>query len=145
MKKTLLCTALLAASTAAFAQGFTPTRPVEAVVHTGPGGGSDLLARAVALMIEKENLLPVRMQVTNKTGGGGAVAAAYLAEKKGEQHTIGFFTAVWLTNPLTSAEAKVSLKDLTPVVRLVLEPALIAVKADAPYQTLADFLGAAQH
>jgi len=144
MKKSLLCMALLAASTAAFAQGFTPTRPIEVVVHTGPGGGSDLLARAVALMMEKEKLLPVRMQVANKTGGGGAVAAAYLAEKKGETHTIGLFTGVWLTNPLTSAEAKVSLRDLTPVARLVLEPALIAVKADAPYKTLADFVAAAK-
>jgi len=143
MRKLLLVAAALASS-AAFGQGFTPSRPVEAVVHTGPGGGSDLLARAVALMIEKENLLPVRLQVVNKTGGGGAVAAAYLAEKKGDPHTIGFFTGVWLTNPLTSAEAKVSLKDLTPVARLVLEPALIVVKADAPYKTLADFVNAAK-
>jgi putative tricarboxylic transport membrane protein len=134
----------LAVALPALSQGFTPTKPVEAVVHTGPGGGSDLLARAVALMIEKEKLLPVRLQVVNKTGGGGAVAAAYLAEKKGETHTIGFFTGVWLTNPLTSAEAKVSLKDLTPVARLVLEPALIAVKADAPFKTLADFVNAAK-
>jgi len=144
MTKRLLCMALLMASTATFAQGFTPTRPIEVVVHTGPGGGSDLLARALALMMEKEKLLPVRMQVANKTGGGGAVAAAYLAEKKGETHTIGLFTGVWLTNPLTSAEAKVSLRDLTPVARLVLEPALIAVKADAPYKTLADFVSAAK-
>jgi putative tricarboxylic transport membrane protein len=114
------------------------------VVHTGPGGGSDILARAIALMIEKENLMPVRLQVVNKTGGGGAVAAAYLAEKKGEQHTIGFFTGVWLTNPLTSEKANVTLKDLTPVARLVLEPALIAVKADAPYKTLGDFISAAK-
>jgi putative tricarboxylic transport membrane protein len=114
------------------------------VVHTGPGGGSDLLARAAALMIEKEKLLPVRMQVVNKTGGGAAVAAAYLAEKKGDPYTIGFFTGVWLTSPLTSAEAKVSLRDLTPVARLVLEPAVIAVKADAPYKTLGDFVAAAK-
>jgi len=128
----------------AFAQGFQPTRPIEVVVHTGPGGGSDLLARAVALMVEREKLLPVRMQVVNKTGGGAAVAAAYLAEKKGDPNTIGFFTGVWLTSPLTSAEARVSLKDLTPVVRLVLEPAVIAVKTDAPYKTLADFVAAAR-
>jgi putative tricarboxylic transport membrane protein len=140
----LTAVAGLAATSTAIAQGFTPTRPVEAVVHTGPGGGSDLLARAVALMIEKEKLLPVRMQVVNKTGGGGAVAAAYLAEKKGEQHTIGFFTGVWLTNPLTSEKANVTLKDLTPVARLVLEPAVIAVKADAPYKSLADFVNAAK-
>ena len=129
---------------AAPAHAFKPTRTVEVVVHTGPGGGSDLLARAVATMIEKEKLLPVRMQVVNKTGGGGAVAAAYLAEKAGEQHTIGFFTGVWLTSPLTSAEAKVTLRDLTPVARLVLEPALIAVKADSPYKTLGEFVAAAK-
>src|SRR5713226_7852920 len=128
----------------AFAQGFRPARPVEVVVHTGPGGGSDLLARAVALMVEREKLLPVRMQVVNKTGGGGAVAAAYLAEKRGDQNTIGFFTGVWLTSPLTSREAKISLRDLTPIARLVLEPAVIAVKADAPYRTLADFVAAAR-
>jgi putative tricarboxylic transport membrane protein len=134
----------LGAASPSFAQGYKPTRPVEVVVHTGPGGGSDVLARAIAVMVEKENLLPVRMQVVNKPGGGSAVAAAYLAEKKGDQNTIGFFTGVWLTNPLTSAQAKVTLKDLTPVVRLVLEPALIAVKADAPYKTLADFVDAAK-
>jgi len=129
---------------AAPVHAYKPTRTVEVVVHTGPGGGSDLLARAVATMMEKEKLLPVRMQVVNKTGGGSAVAAAYLAEKAGEQHTIGFFTGVWLTSPLTSAESKVTLRDLTPIARLVLEPALIAVKADAPYKTLADFIAAAK-
>jgi len=141
-----LCIALaaLCAVVAGSASAYKPTRPIEVVVHTGPGGGSDLLARAVAQMMEKERLLPVRMQVVNKTGGGGAVAAAYLAEKAGDQNTIGFFTGVWLTGPLTSAEAKVTLRDLTPIVRLVLEPALIAVKADAPYRTLADFVSAAK-
>ena len=129
---------------AAHAAAFTPTRPVEVVVHTGPGGGSDLLARAVVQMIEKEKLVPVRMQVVNKTGGGSSVAAAYLFEKKGEPHTIGFFTGVWLTGPITTAEAKVSLRDLTPIARLVLEPALIAVKADVSYRTLGDFISAAR-
>jgi putative tricarboxylic transport membrane protein len=134
----------LAFAGSAFAQGFKPTRTVEVVVHTGPGGGSDLLARAVATMIEKEKLLPVRMQVVNKAGGGGAVAPAYLAEKAGDPHTLGFFTGVWLTNPITTDAAKVTLKDLTPIARLVLEPALIAVKADAPYKTLSDFTTAAK-
>ena len=136
--------AVLAVPAMAGAQGWKPTRTIEVVVHTGPGGGSDTLARAVASMIEKEKLVPVRLQVINKTGGNGAVAAAYLAEKKGDPNTIGFFTGVWLANPLIAAEAKVTLKDLTPVARLVLEPALIAVKADAPFKTLKDFIDAAK-
>ena len=136
--------AALSLAIPAHAQGFKPTRPVEVVVHTGPGGGSDVLARAAVTMLEKEKLVPVRMQVVNKPGGGSTLAAAYLAEKAGEQHTIGFFTGVWLTSPMTSNEAKVTLRDLTPIARLVLEPAVIAVKANSPYKTMADFIDAAK-
>lgn len=136
----IVCTA----AAAAFAQGFKPSRTVELVVHTGPGGGSDVLARALAVMAEREKLLPVRILVLNKPGGNSAVAAAYLAEKKGDHHTIGLFTGVWLQTPLVSTEAKVTLKDLTPIARLVLEPAVIAVKASAPYKTLGDFIDAAK-
>jgi putative tricarboxylic transport membrane protein len=125
-------------------QEFKPSKQIEAVVHTGPGGGSDLLARAIAELLQKEKLIAQRMQVVNKPGGGPAVAMSYLAEKKGETHTIGFFTGVWVTNPLTTAEATVTVKDLTPIVRLVLEPAVIAVKADSPYKNMKDFIDAAK-
>ena len=128
----------------AWSQEFKPSKQIEAVVHTGPGGGSDLLARAIAEMLQKEKLIQQRMQVVNKPGGGPAVAMSYVAEKKGETHTIGFFTGVWVTNPLTTAEANVTVKDLTPIVRLVLEPAVIAVKADSPYKTVKDFVDAAK-
>jgi len=126
------------------ALAFQPERPVETVVHTGPGGGSDIFARAIADLIQKEKLVPQRLQVVNKSGGGSAVAMSYLAEKKGETHTIGFFTGVWITNPLTRKEAKVTIKDLTPIARLVLEPALVAVKADSPFKNMGDFIEAAK-
>jgi putative tricarboxylic transport membrane protein len=128
----------------AWSQAFTPSRQIEAVVHTGPGGGSDIFARAIAEMMQKEKLINQRMQVVNKSGGGSAVAMSYLAEKKGEPHTIGFFTGVWVTNPLTTKEAAVTIKELTPIVRLVLEPAVIAVKADSPYKNMKDFIEAAK-
>ncbi len=149
MRNRMMLTLLLAgfaagSASAVFAQGFQPSRPIEVVVHTGPGGGADLLARALAVIIDKEKLAPVRLQVNNKTGGGGLTAMHYLAEKKGENHTIAVFTGIWTTNPLVQAEAKVTVKDLTPVVRLVLEPAVIVVKADAPFKTLKDFIEAAQ-
>lgn len=136
------CAAALAAAPA-WAQ-FKPTKPVEIIVHTGPGGGADVLARFIAQVIEKENLAPVRFQVNNRDGGGGLRAMAYVTEKKGDAHAIAVFTGNWLTNPLTRAEAQHTVKDMTPVVRLVLEPALVAVKADAPFKTLKDFIDAAK-
>ena len=129
---------------AAYAQGFKPSRPIEFVTHTGPGGGGDVFARAIATAMDKEKLMPVRMQVVNKTGGGGVTAMAYMAEKQGDTHTIAVFTSVWFTTPLMRAEARHTLKDLTPLVRMVLEPAVIAVKNDAPYKTLKDFIDAAK-
>jgi putative tricarboxylic transport membrane protein len=129
---------------APLAAQFKPSKTIETVVHTGPGGGSDIFARAIADMMEKEKLLPQRLQVVNKSGGNSATAMAYLTEKKGDTHTIGFFTGVWVTNPLTTAEAKVTVKDLTPIARLVLEPAVVAVKADAPYKNMKDFIETAK-
>jgi putative tricarboxylic transport membrane protein len=127
-----------------YSQAFKPSKPVEFVTHTGPGGGGDVLARAIATAMEKEKLMPVRMQVANKTGGGGATAMAYLVEKKGEAHTIAVYTGLWFTNPLMREEAKVTMRDLTPVVGLVREPAMLVVKSDSPYKSLKDFIDAAK-
>ena len=121
-----------------------PSKPVDLIVHTGPGGGSDVLARAMVTMIEKEKLVPVRINVLNKPGGNGAVAAAALAEKRGDAHTIGLITSVWIAGPLTSAEAKITVNDLKPIAQLMLEPAVFAVRADSPFRTLKDFVDEAK-
>lgn len=123
---------------------WVPTKPVEVIVHTGPGGGSDLLARAVATMMEKEKLVPVRMQVVNRPGGNGAVAAAALYERKDDPNTIGFITSVWIAGPITTSEAKITVHDLKPVAQLMKEPAVIAVRADSPFKTLKEFIDAAK-
>jgi putative tricarboxylic transport membrane protein len=138
-----LSVAALLAAFPSFAD-WKPTKPVDVIVHTGPGGGSDLLARAVAAMMEKEKLVPVRMNVINRPGGNGAVAAAALFEKKDDPHTIGFITSVWVAGPLTTGEAKITVHDLKPIAQLMLEPAVFAVRADSPYKTLKDFIEAAK-
>jgi putative tricarboxylic transport membrane protein len=121
-----------------------PTSPVEVVVHTGPGGGNDALGRAMLTAMEKEKLLPVRFQIANKVGGGSATAMNYLREKKGDPHTISIFSSVYVSNPLVQAEATVTMDELTPIARLVLEPALVVVRADSPFKTLKDFIEAAK-
>lgn len=136
----VLALAIALPSSPLHAQAFAPTRPIEFVVHTGPGGGNDVLARAIANMVEKEKLLPVRMQVVNKPGGGGIAAMSYMGEKKGETHTIALFANTWFIGPLLSKEARITMSELTPIVRLVTEPGLIVVKSDSPYKTLRDFI-----
>ncbi len=126
------------------AQSFHPTRPVEIVVHSALGGGSDVFARAVVEMIGKEKLLDQSLRVVNKTAGASIEAMEYLVTKKGDDHTIAVFTNTWVATPLTSKQAKYSVKDLTPVVRLVLEPTIAVVRGDSPYKTMNDFVAAAK-
>ncbi len=48
------------------------TRPIEFVCHAAPGGGSDIMARMMQTVIEKEKLCPQPVTVVNRPGGGGA-------------------------------------------------------------------------
>ena len=114
------------------------------IVHSAPGGGSDLFGRAMIEMMQRENLYKQPMQVINKSGGSGAVAMSYMAGKKGDLHTIGLFTSAVIFGSLTQKEAQHTIMDLTPVAHLVLEPSVAAVKADTPYKSMKDFVEAAK-
>src|SRR5262245_45893711 len=106
--------ALIAVPAPAVAQGFKPSKPIEIVVHNGPGSGPDIFGRTVAQTIEQEKLAPVRLQVSNKVGGGGVTAANYMVERKGDAHVLGAFTSVWMTNPLVQQAASNKVADMTP-------------------------------
>ena len=123
-----------------WAQEWKPSRSVDVVNHSRAGGGSDLFARALVQMMEKEKLIPAGWQVLNKSGGSGGQAMAYLGEKKGDAHTISVFTNTWIVTSLTRKQTKFTYKDFTPVARMILEPTVAVVKADSPYKSLKDFV-----
>jgi putative tricarboxylic transport membrane protein len=130
--------------TLARAQSYRPSRPVELVVHSALGGGSDVFAREVVAMAEREKLLTQPIRIVNKTAGAGLEAIAYLADKKADDHTIAIFTNTWIATPLTNKEARHTVTDLTAIVRLVLEPTIVVVRADSPYKSMNDFVAAAK-
>ena len=93
-------------------------------------------------IIDQEKLAPVLAQVVNKPGGGSTTAAAYLASKKGDPHVIACWVNIWLIDPLVLQAATNRLHDMSPIARLVVEPALVVVLADLPYKTLGQFIEA---
>ncbi|WP_420223544.1 Bug family tripartite tricarboxylate transporter substrate binding protein [Pigmentiphaga litoralis] len=70
---------------AAFADTF-PSRPVMLVVPYPPGGGADILARAVAQQLGQEWKQPVIVE--SKPGGGTMIAADYVARAKPDGYTL---------------------------------------------------------
>ena len=123
--------------------GFEPSRP-EFLVHTGPGGGSDIFVRDIIQIMRDEGIISGNWPVRNEEAGEGAGAMSYLMSKSGESETISAMTTTWLTTPLTIEGAEVTVEDLTPIAGLIIEPELMAIPADSPYSTLTEFVDAAK-
>ena len=77
----------------------SPNEPVEFVVQSAAGGGSDIFARTMAKILADEKIVTVPINVVNKPGGSGAVAYSYLNQKKGDPHVIATATGSYITTP----------------------------------------------
>ncbi|MEU8631839.1 tripartite tricarboxylate transporter substrate binding protein [Amycolatopsis sp. NPDC048633] len=116
-----------------------PSR-TEAVVHTGPGGGSDVFARQVVKMLQGDKLIDANWPVRNETAGSGIGAMSYLKSRRGREDTVAAVTPTWIVTPLTLDGAAVSISDVRPIAGLLVEPQVMAVRADSKYGTAADFI-----
>ncbi|QBS36685.1 tripartite tricarboxylate transporter substrate binding protein [Thermaerobacter sp. FW80] len=114
-----------------------PERPIELVAAGDPGGGLDLLARAIEEALTKEKLLPVTLTIKNMGGGGGNPARAYLYEKRGDGYTLLTESNRIYLNPIIGT-TDLDVDDFTPVARLVTDWVVLAVRADSPYQSVQD-------
>src|SRR6185503_2386976 len=119
-----------------------PTRAAEFVISTAPGGGSDIYARAMQAIIEKEKLSPQPVQPVNKEGGSGAVAFTYVFEKKGDMHYIMITLNSFFTTIVTQPALPYKATDFTPIANLALDPFFLWVNEDSPWKTAGDFVTA---
>ena len=76
----LLAVIPAALTSAAFAQGWKPTKDVEFVIPFGLGGGADLMARVIHKVIVDEKLVPVSIALVNKPGARARAAPAYRSQ-----------------------------------------------------------------
>ena len=141
----ILCTlaTVMAAGPRASAQSF-PSRPLELVVHTAPGGGTDIIARVVAEILTREKLVSQPVNVVNRAGGGGAIAYTYIKSKRGDPHTIMTVASMALLSQTVRPELGLGLDTYTPLAFLAQDPQAVMVSADSPYRTFKDLIDAAR-
>lgn len=131
--------AVLAAGSA-FAQDDWPTGDVLFVTHSSPGGGSDVLARAICRALQ--DTTQHACTVENHTGGSGAVALLYMANNaETDGHTLMTVTPTQIITPLRS-EGIPNYEQMTPIARLFMDPALLYVREESPYQSADDMMEA---
>jgi putative tricarboxylic transport membrane protein len=137
----LLLGCVAAAATPAYGQAF-PSRPLELVVHTSPGGGTDVFARAVADIIMKEKLLPQPVTVSNRSGGAGAVAYNYIKSKRGDPHVVLTVASGTFLTAAARPEQGYGLEHFTPLAFLAMDAQSIAVNADSKFTTVQNLIEA---
>ena len=145
ISRMLAAGALAFGAVAVGAQPF-PSKPLEFVVHTGPGGGADIFARQVADIITKEKWLPQPIVIQNRLGGGGALALSYVAGKKADPYTVLTVVAsLMLAIPVRSGQEKeLGLANYQPLALLGFDLNCVAVPPDSPYKTVKDLVDAAR-
>jgi tripartite-type tricarboxylate transporter receptor subunit TctC len=88
MRIAVLAAALLAAS-AVSAQSY-PTKPVRFIVGYAPGGGTDIMARAVAAKLPE--FLKQQVVVENRPGANANLGAEYAARQPADGYTVLFIS-----------------------------------------------------
>jgi len=133
----------LALAPAAPAQAY-PDRPVTVVVPYPPGGAADIFGRAIAHAMEPG--LRQTVLVENRPGAGGNVGMAHVARSEADGYTLGLGTIgtqsinqfLYASMPFDPA------RDLVPIALVSTTPNVLAVRAQAPFKTLADVIAAAK-
>ena len=133
--------ALMVVSVAAIAQQFPEGKPVEMTVMFGAGSAADVTARHLADGMAKSLGVPV--PVVNRTGGGGAIGYSHVQQQKPDGHSI-----IWNSNSVStnyhSGIMSFDYKAFDAVARVSVETPAIAVRNDAPWKTLKEFVAYAK-
>ena len=120
-----------------------PTKPIEVIVGYPPGGGTDMIARAVADVAHKYVGQP--LVVVNKPGATGTIAAQSVASAKPDGYMLlvagGSET---VSVPHFKKLPYDAIHDFVPVIRFMIERVGFYVRTDSPWKTMQEFMADAK-
>lgn len=114
-----------------------PERDVTLIVQSSPGGGSDIIARTIAGIVNDQKLSPTQMLVENKPGGGGAIAYNYVAQRKGDPYFMGTIATSFFVAPLMG-QSPAKVEDFQPIAVIAGDPFILVAEAKSGIATLDD-------
>jgi tripartite-type tricarboxylate transporter receptor subunit TctC len=142
MKKCLvpvLVAAVMAFAGIAFSQDY-PVRPITLLVPYPAGASTDVGARIVAGIAEKD--LGKSIMVINKAGAGGQVGWTELARMRPDGYNLGMINLPHLPSAILDPERKATFKgeDIVPIISQALDPTTVSVRPESPWKTLKELV-----
>ena len=124
-----------------WAQAF-PNHTITMVVPFPPGGLADIVARPVAEAMGRDLGQPVVIE--NRGGAGGGIGMGLVAKAKPDGYTVlmalSSYSVIPEADTLLGRNPMYALSDLRPIARYTADPTVLAVRADAPWQSVKDFV-----
>jgi len=144
------CAALLAvgvlvsAMAPAHAADKYPVRPVRFVIPYPPGGGNDIVGRAIGERLGAR--LGQQVIVDNRSGGSGIIAAEIVAKSPNDGYTLllGNSSTMAILPSLKPRLPYDPVKDYDPIMQLVTSPFLLVVHPGFPVATVKEFIALAK-
>ena len=142
--RSFVAVVLSSVSLFAFAQQAYPTKPIRLIVGFAPGGGTDIVARALAPKMSE--ILGQSVIIENKSGAAGTIGADQVAKSNPDGYTLlvghsnsNAIAPFVLTNvPYNPAT------DFTPITYLGYVPNVLVVKSSLPVNTVAQLISLAK-
>ena len=126
------------------AQGVYPDKSIRMVVPYNAGGGTDVLARAIAVGAGK--ILKQTIVVDNKPGASGMIGSDFVAKAAPDGYTILMTAAdTHSINPHVYPKiAYDALKDFAPIAQVGLLPYALVVNPKVPAKNIQEFIALAK-
>lgn len=141
-RRTLLAAGLCAAAGLAAAQAAYPAKPITMIVPFPPGGLADIVARPVAEAMARELGQPVLIE--NKGGAGGGIGMGLAAKAQPDGYTIlmalSSYSVIPEADAILGRAPMYAFSALRPIARFTADPTVLAVRAEAPWKTVKDFV-----
>jgi tripartite-type tricarboxylate transporter receptor subunit TctC len=118
--------------TAALAQPAWPQKPVRLIVPYAAGGGTDILARALAEALRPS--LPHPIIVENRAGAAGVIGSEIVARADPDGHTLTAVVSTHVMNRHVLAQIPYDpIRDFTPVSMLTRNTMVLAASHTLPF------------
>ena len=117
-----------------------PSQPIRLVVPVPPGGGTDMLARALAQSLQARLNRPVL--VDNRPGASTVIGSDLVAKAVPDGHTLLLVgsTSYTINSALRRKLPFDPARDLVPVAMVGRTPLVLTVRTQSPWATLGDLL-----
>ncbi len=125
----------------ALAQAPWPTRPVRVILPYPPGGGTDVLARAVVEVMRPALSQPI--VVENRAGANGAIGSEVIARAEGDGSTLGVVTSTHTLNKYAMGNLPYDpIADFTPIALMSRQILVLVSGTSQPFDSVPSLLAA---